>query len=136
MSTDQSNGHTSAYRKGPAEYTTDILKVNTTPFKDKVISVSGASRGTGLATVKYLLIRGASVSMSSSSEKGINKALEEVIEELPEHKDRVAAYKCDIRHLDEVEGWIAQTLERFGKLDGCANVAGIDTSSSSSALDV
>lgn len=110
---------------GPPEYTSEILKVNTTPFKDKVITVCGASRGTGLATVKYLLIRGATVSMCSSSEASINAALEEVVKELPEHKNRVAAYKCDIRKLEDVENWIAKTLEKFGRLDACANVAGM-----------
>lgn len=112
------------YVPGPAEYTTDLLKVNSTPFADKVISVCGASRGTGLALVKYLLIRGATVSMCSSSQENIDKALFEVQELYPEHKDRVVAYKCDIRNLGDVESWIERTVEKFGRLDGCANTAG------------
>lgn len=112
------------YVPGPATYTTDILKVNTTPFADKVITVCGASRGTGLATVKYLLIRGATVSMCSSSQTNIDTALDEVKRLYPEHKDRVVAFKCDIRNLDEVESWIEKTVEKFGRLDACANTAG------------
>jgi NAD(P)-dependent dehydrogenase (short-subunit alcohol dehydrogenase family) len=127
MSTDGHSAVPNGGRPGPAEYTTEILKINMAPFKDKVIAVSGASRGTGLATVKYLLIRGAIVTMSSSSEERINAALEQVIKEYPEHKDRVVASKCDIRNLEEVEGWITATIEQFGRLDGCANVAGKKT---------
>lgn len=117
--------------RGPREYTSDILRVNTTPFKDKTVAICGASRGTGLATVKYLLIRGASVSMASSCEERITAAFQEVVKELPEHKDRVVAYKCDIRNLEEVEAWIGSTVERFGKLDACANVAGMNQPSHS-----
>lgn len=118
------------YAPGPATYTTDLLKVNTTPFADKVITVCGASRGTGLATVKYLLIRGATVSMSSSSQENIDKAVAEVQSLYPEHKDRVVGFKCDVRNLEEVESWIEKTVEMFGRLDACANTAGkIPTSS-------
>lgn len=112
------------YVPGPATYTTDILKINTAPFTDKIISVCGASRGTGFALVKYLLIRGATVSMCSSSQENIDKALREIQSLYPEHKDRVIAYKCDIRTLEEVQSWIEKTIERFGRLDGCANTAG------------
>jgi NAD(P)-dependent dehydrogenase (short-subunit alcohol dehydrogenase family) len=112
------------YNPGPATYTSDILKINTQPFADKVITVCGASRGTGLATVKYLLIRGATVSMCSSSQENIDRALKEVQQLYPEHKDRVVARKCDIRNLQEVEQWIEDTVQKFGRLDGCANTAG------------
>ena len=40
--------------------------VNTLPFLGRVIAVTGASRGLGLAVSKYLLIRGATVSMCVS----------------------------------------------------------------------
>lgn len=112
------------YAPGPATYTTDILKINTTPFADKVISVCGASRGTGFALVKYLLIRGGTVSMCSSSQENIDKALAEIRSLYPEHKDRVVAFKCDVRKLEEVESWIEKTIEKFGRLDACANTAG------------
>jgi NAD(P)-dependent dehydrogenase (short-subunit alcohol dehydrogenase family) len=36
--------------------------VNPLPFDGKVIAVTGASRGLGLALSKYLLVRGATVS--------------------------------------------------------------------------
>jgi len=41
--------------------------VNTLPFLGRVIAVTGASRGLGLAVSKYLLIRGATVSMCVSN---------------------------------------------------------------------
>lgn len=41
--------------------------VNALPFLGRVIAVTGASRGLGLAVSKYLLIRGATVSMCVSN---------------------------------------------------------------------
>ncbi|KAJ5014597.1 hypothetical protein K4K57_001231 [Colletotrichum sp. SAR 10_99] len=101
-----------------------ILEPTLTPFKGKVITVAGASRGTGLATVKYLVLRGATVSMSSSSHKGIDKARAEVLEECPGSDDRIMTMACDITKYEDVQAWIAETMKRFGRIDACANVSG------------
>jgi NADP-dependent 3-hydroxy acid dehydrogenase YdfG len=52
--------------------------VNTQPFAGKVIAVTGASRGLGLALAKYLLPRGAIVSMCATSEKNLANAVSEI----------------------------------------------------------
>lgn len=101
-----------------------ILEPTLTPFRGKVITVAGGSRGTGLATVKYLVLRGATVSMSSSSPKGIAEAHAEVLNECPGSDDRVMAMACDITRREHVRAWIAETIKRFGRIDGCANVSG------------
>jgi hypothetical protein len=43
--------------------------VNPLPFLGKVITVTGASRGLGLALSKYLLVRGARVSMCAYQQR-------------------------------------------------------------------
>lgn len=101
-----------------------ILEPTLTPFKGKVVTVAGASRGTGLATVKYLVLRGATVSMSSSSPNGITKAHAEVLQECPGSDDRIMAMACDITKYEDVQAWIAETMKRFGRIDACANVSG------------
>ena len=98
--------------------------VNPLPFAGKVISVTGASRGLGLALSKYLLVRGATVSMCATSAVNLSKAAKEIDNELPEAKGRYWTCVADISILDSVRSWIEKTVEKFGKLDGCANVAG------------
>ncbi|KAH8645700.1 hypothetical protein BX600DRAFT_519286 [Xylariales sp. PMI_506] len=93
-------------------------------FDGKVITVAGASRGTGLATVKYLLSRGATISMSSSSAENMQKAWEEVVKEFPGSAGRLMSYVCDITSLEAVEEWISATMNKFGRINGCANVSG------------
>lgn len=98
--------------------------VNPLPFAGKVITVTGASRGLGLALTKYLLVRGATVSMCATSADNLLKAAKEIDNEIPGAKDRYWTCTADIANLDTVRSWIEQTVAKFGKLDGCANVAG------------
>lgn len=97
-----------------------------TPFDGKVITIAGASRGVGLALAKYLLIRGARISISSSSAANIADAVADIGTELPGHdsKDLLMHAVCDITKLEDVASWIAETVRCFGRIDGCANVSG------------
>lgn len=94
------------------------------PFKDKIITVTGASRGTGLALVRYLLERGATVSGCATSEENLGNALSGIEKDMPDAKDRVMFRVVDISKPATVKAWIEETVEKHGKLDGCANVAG------------
>jgi NAD(P)-dependent dehydrogenase (short-subunit alcohol dehydrogenase family) len=98
--------------------------VNSQPFAGKVIAITGASRGLGLALSKYLLIRGATVSMCATSVENLSKASEEIDNEIPSAKGRFWTCPVDIGNLDSVRSWMEQTVAKFGKPDGCANVAG------------
>ncbi|KAF2705031.1 2,5-dichloro-2,5-cyclohexadiene-1,4-diol dehydrogenase [Pleomassaria siparia CBS 279.74] len=106
--------------------TKSVYAVNPQPFAGKIISITGASRGTGLALSKYLLARGAIVSMCATSAENLAKASKEIDEEFPEAKDRYWTFVVDIAKLDTVKSWIEQTVAKFGKLDGCANVAAVE----------
>ncbi|KAF5567412.1 D-arabinitol 2-dehydrogenase [Fusarium phyllophilum] len=97
---------------------------NPYPFQDKVIVVSGASRGTGLALSRYLLVRGAKVSMAATSEENLRKAVAGIEQDIPDVKDRVIYFPTDVRNPDDVKAWIEGTVAKWGELDGAANVAG------------
>ncbi|XPS71654.1 hypothetical protein M3J09_003831 [Ascochyta lentis] len=105
--------------------------VNPRPFAGKVITVTGASRGLGLALSKYLLVRGATISMCATSAENLSKATEEIDNEIPDAKDRYWTCVVDMVNIDMVRSWIEQTMKRFGRLDGCANVAGKPSESES-----
>ncbi|KAH9989110.1 NAD(P)-binding protein [Xylariaceae sp. FL0662B] len=93
------------------------------PFRNRVIAVTGASRGTGLAVARYLLVRGAKVSMMATSEANLAAALEGIEKDIPDVKDRVMTWPCDIRKAEDVKAWIEATVAKFGPLDGAANIA-------------
>ncbi|KAF7551747.1 hypothetical protein G7Z17_g4808 [Cylindrodendrum hubeiense] len=96
---------------------------NPYPFQDKVIAVTGASRGTGLALTQYLLARGAKVSMAATSEDNLNKAVSEIERDIPDVKGRVISFPVDVTNPKDVQDWIEATCAKWGELDGAANIA-------------
>ncbi|KAI0471803.1 NAD(P)-binding protein [Xylariaceae sp. FL0804] len=92
-------------------------------FQDKVIAVTGASRGIGLALTRYLLARGAKVSMCATSAANLAAAVEGMERDLLPTAGRVMTAVVDIGREEDVKAWIEQTVATFGPLDGAANVA-------------
>jgi NADP-dependent 3-hydroxy acid dehydrogenase YdfG len=90
---------------------------------DRVILISGANRGIGLAAACCLHARGYTLSLAA---RDLAK-LEPEIAKLG--TKRAAAFACDVGDAASCERWISGTLARFGRIDGLVNNAGI-------ALDV
>lgn len=91
-------------------------------FADKVIVVTGAASGMGLTTAKLLASRGATLSLADIAKEGLEKVKKEIESE---YKSQVLIYALDVRKYDQVEGWIAETVKQFGRIDGAANMAGV-----------
>lgn len=88
-------------------------------FKDKVIIVTGASSGIGLASVKKFASLGANVVLAARS---IDK-LESVAANMKQEK--VLCVKTDVSREEDCKNLIEQTVARFGKIDILVNNAGI-----------
>jgi len=83
-----------------------------TDLHGKVAIVTGASRGIGAAVARALSNEGVALGLASRSgdDLGLPDAL---------------GLTCDVRHLDQVEAAVADTVERFGRLDICVANAGV-----------
>ncbi|WP_420549109.1 SDR family oxidoreductase [Curvivirga sp.] len=90
-------------------------------LKDKVILVTGASRGIGASAAKILAKCGASVVLTARSED----ALTELCDEIKTDGGKAAAITCDVATYQDVEKAINFTIETFGKLDVLVNNAGV-----------
>jgi NAD(P)-dependent dehydrogenase (short-subunit alcohol dehydrogenase family) len=89
-------------------------------LKGQVIVVTGGGSGLGKAMTTYFLELGASVIITS---RNIEK-LEKVKTELEEKTGgSVLAVQCDVRNYSEVENVLAETLQKYGKVDGLLNNA-------------
>lgn len=87
----------------------------------KVALVAASSQGLGRAIAEELAAEGASVVISGRSEEKLARAFEEIRQSTGAELDyRVA----DLTRMEEIEGLIAATTERFGGVDVLVNNSG------------
>jgi len=91
-------------------------------LEGKVIAITGAASGIGLATAKLLASRGAKLSLVDVQQEGLDAAASTIKE--AGHPDVLTA-TVDVRNVAQVDDWIKQTVDKFGGLDGAANLAGV-----------
>ncbi|KAI0396186.1 short-chain dehydrogenase [Xylariaceae sp. FL0594] len=90
-------------------------------FTGLVFGVTGGASGIGFATAKILSSRGATVCIADVDPDAMKQA-EDYFNPL---NVPYTITKVDISKRQEVESWIDSIVDKFGKLDGAANVAGI-----------
>lgn len=81
---------------------------------DRVIMVSGASRGIGRAVVERLLDSGFRVAAGVRESRGLRAS------------DRLLIQRYDAESVESARGFVAATLDKFGALHGLVNAAGIN----------
>lgn len=92
-------------------------------FSGKVLTVTGAAGGMGLATAVILASRGAAaLALADVKVDELQKAQQQITEKYPE--TQVTTSIVDISKRAQVDDWISSTKEKFGKIHGSANCAG------------
>jgi len=92
-------------------------------IQGKVISITGAASGIGRATAILFAERGALLSLADVQEQALKKVAEEIKAATPNAE--VITAVVDVTSQKAVKAWIDQTVKTYGKLDGCANLAGV-----------
>lgn len=99
-----------------------VVSDNRYLLKEKAIIVTGGSRGIGRAIVKELIRQGAKVVFTYSKE---NAAAEELVAQIKNSGGNVYALRADVRDFKRATEVISETTDRFGRLDGLVNNAGV-----------
>ena len=87
----------------------------------KVVIVTGASRGIGAAAALALGKAGATVVLAARD----GKQVAEVAQQIVQAGGKASASVCDVADYASVERLVAETIERFGRLDVLVHCAGV-----------
>src|SRR5437870_12959276 len=90
-------------------------------FENKVVLITGAASGLGLATAKAFAESGASVVLADWNEKDAQSAAQE----LANKGHKTLAVRCDVSNDAQVEAMVKQTVATLGRLDAAYNNAGV-----------
>jgi NADP-dependent 3-hydroxy acid dehydrogenase YdfG len=85
---------------------------------ERVMLITGASTGIGAATARHAIAAGWRVALGARSEDKLAQLVGELGEE------NAVAARCDVTDFSDVEGFVASTLDRFGRLDAAFANAG------------
>ncbi|NQX17460.1 glucose 1-dehydrogenase [Rathayibacter sp. VKM Ac-2857] len=97
------------------------MDISSTRFTDRVVLITGGGSGLGRATAVRLAAEGAKLALVDVSEQG----LAATVEALPEGTEALTVI-ADVSKASDVDDYVAQTLARFGRIDGFFNNAGIE----------
>lgn len=93
-------------------------------FAGKVFAVTGGASGIGLATAKSLSEKGAVVCVADRDPV----ALENTRAFFTEKGVTFSVTNVDVSIKEQVESWISDIVKEHGRLDGAANIAGVNAS--------
>ncbi|CAL5866261.1 uncharacterized protein PFLUO_LOCUS468 [Penicillium psychrofluorescens] len=91
-------------------------------LKGKVIAITGV-RGIGLAVARQLHAHGALLSLADISTECLTNAVSEITGRSED--STIMTTPVDVSSSSSVNAWITETVSRFGRLDGAANMAGV-----------
>ncbi|KAI1655511.1 hypothetical protein F4813DRAFT_367250 [Daldinia decipiens] len=93
------------------------------PLKGKVILVTGVAQGIGAAISDYIAARGATLSLADLQIDTLNASAQRISEAYPDIQ--VSTWTVNVTDPKSVEEWVIASKEKFGRIDGCVNNAGI-----------
>lgn len=93
-------------------------------FENRVVIITGAAMGLGLAAAKELASRGSSLALVDYNEKGLREAQKEVNSQFP--STRIITVTADVSKEEDVKRYVDETIKAFDRVDGLYNNAGIE----------
>ncbi|WP_431134748.1 glucose 1-dehydrogenase [Psychroserpens mesophilus] len=93
-------------------------------LENKVVIITGAAMGLGLATAKELASKGINLTLVDYNEKGLAEAKAEINEDFPLVK--IHTVVADVSNEEAVKNYVTETVKTFGRIDGLYNNAGIE----------
>src|SRR5881397_131592 len=91
------------------------------PLYDKVILITGGSRGLGLVLARHVCARGGNVAIIARDPDELMRAKTDLVP----RGGKVLTIECDLLDAGQIESAVQKIIDRFGKIDVLINNAGI-----------
>ncbi|MDH7912419.1 glucose 1-dehydrogenase [Winogradskyella sp. SYSU M77433] len=93
-------------------------------MKNKVIIITGAAMGLGFAAAKEIAKKGGNLVLVDFNEEALQKSVNELKDEFPDIE--IISIIADVSDEEQVKNYIDKAVEKFGRIDGLYNNAGIE----------
>lgn len=100
-------------------------KASYSSLRGKVVAISGAASGMGLATAKLLYPMGVKLSLADINKDALDKAVIDLKASATSSTGDIIAVGTDMSSSSQATTWIQTTVDKYGALDGAANFAGV-----------
>jgi NAD(P)-dependent dehydrogenase (short-subunit alcohol dehydrogenase family) len=96
-------------------------------LRDKVVLITGSSRGLGLALAEEFAYRGAKLVLTARNPEELERARLLLLQRTAVEPDRILVVPADLCRSEDVESLIQRATEHFGRIDILVNNAGVIT---------
>lgn len=93
-------------------------------FENQVVLITGAASGLGQVSALQVAKEGAKLSLVDLNEEGLEKTKNQILEVAPEAE--ILVVTANVAKEEDVKNYVDQTVEKFGRIDGFFNNAGIE----------
>src|SRR5437899_6258234 len=98
-----------------------LIRTARYPLHDKVVLITGGSRGLGLVLARHVCARGGKVALIARDPDELARAKAD----LAPRGGKVLTIECDLLDTGKIQSAVRQIIDRFGKIDILINNAGI-----------
>lgn len=98
-----------------------VRSANAIDFRNRVVLISGGSRGLGLVLARHFGAEGARVVICARDEDELGRA----VDDLNARHVAVVAHVCDVRNRQDVAALVTKVEEQIGPIDALVNNAGV-----------
>jgi NAD(P)-dependent dehydrogenase (short-subunit alcohol dehydrogenase family) len=98
-----------------------LIRTARYPLPEKVVLITGGSRGLGLVLARHVCARGGNVALIARDSEELARAKAD----LSPRGGKVLTVECDLLDTGQVQSAVRQIIDRFGKIDILINNAGI-----------
>ena len=98
-----------------------VIRTARYPLREKVVLITGGSRGLGLVLARQVCARGGNVVLIARDPDELARAKAD----LSPRSGKVLTIQCDLLDAAQIHSAVRQTIDRFGRIDILINNAGI-----------